>query len=677
MTITLDDESRSWSDLTKTGAWAYSEHESTELICSCWAVDDGPVASWFNPDLGDILPDSSFDSLLQAIENGHNIEAHNAAFEYSMWHNIKVPRYGFPVVPPERWRDTMAAACYYAMPAALGPLCKALGLKGKNPEGDRLITKYSKLYLKTVKTVIPPEDQFRWLQYCGEDVEQEREVGHLLGDLPDEELDIFLRDFRINIRGLALDAHGIALAQIIVEERAAELAEEFREITGVNPGQRDKIMDWVEDQGLQLPNLRADTIEELLDEGRIGDEEIDEIDEELRRALEVRRAHGRASTKKLDAMQRQSGKDGRARFQTRYHGAVTGRQTGGGIQPLNLNKGWGDVEPEMLVQDIEFGNARWLDFKYGDAMEAVAKATRHWIVPEEGSRIVAGDFSSIEAVVNAALAGEEWKVQLFRDGGDPYCAFASKALGRMVRKKGDPLITQQDKDDRQKIGKPGELAFGYQGAVGAWRKFDRSRRYSDADIAVFVRSWRDLHPNIVEQWYGLEDAALEAVAFPGRVTGWRDQEMFERVDGWLTMILPDGKRIWYWAPQIRMGWPQWHQPDEDEDCAAGTCDCKKRPQLTYMTAKGKSWFRTSTYGGKVCENRVQAASRQILKPAEARLERAGYRQILGVYDETVFEMPFGRGSAEEVKELLEIPAGPWCEGWPVRAEVWEGGRYKK
>ena len=297
----------------------------------------------------------------------------------------------------------------------------------------------------------------------------------------------------------------------------------------------------------------------------------------------------------------------------------------------------------------------------------------------EGCRIMAGDFSSIEAVVNACLAGEEWKVQLFRDRGDPYCTFASQAVGREVLPKSDPRCSAQDKKDRQNIGKPGELAFGYQGAVGAWRRFDRSDAFKEQEIVSFVRAWRDLHPAIYGSWRGYEDACLEAVMNPGRLTGYH-QIGFERVDGWLTMILPNGKRLWYWAPQVRFTMPRWHDPEVNEDCAAGTCDCKPRPQVHYMAQKEGQWRLTPTYGGKLCENAVQATSRELLKPAELAIEAAGYPVVLSVYDEIVCDVPVGRGSAKEFAEIVaEAVAGlEWARGWPIRMdEPWEGSRYKK
>lgn len=681
MTVFLDFETRSEADLRKVGAWAYSQHPSTEIICACWSVDEGPVQEWTNGALGmaklGIEPEPPLDLLDLAYDPGE-FEAHNVAFEYSIWRNVCVERYGWPMIDLERWRDTMAVCAYYALPRALDNACRALGLPGKDPEGARLITKYCKLHLKTAKREIPEEDLRKFVAYCRQDVGIERCLAYTLGDLPDAELEVFLNDFAVAERGIALDEQGIATARLVVEERAAELEEEFAAMTGsLGPGQVAKIREMLAEIPfyLELPNLQVGTIDELLDEGRVGDEPVLFIHPDARRILEVRRAHAHASTKKLDAMLRQRGSDGRARFQTIYHGAGTGRNTGTGFQPLNLKRGYDedDVTPEQLVRDVMVGDPRWLDALYGDATKAVAKASRHWIVAPEGSRIIAGDFSSIEAIISAVQAGEQWKIDAFRDPKFPLYERTADRIWRLP----EGTVTKKTHPEERQDGKKCELAFGYQGALGAWRKFDRSLRHDDAAVLGFVREWRQMNPMIVEAWGKTEDAMVEAVAYPGRVTGWGEHEMFERVDGWLTMILPDGKRIWYWAPELRMAWPQWHQPSERDDCGTGDCDCQQRLQVTYMAQKEGRWRRTYTYGGKAWENRTQSIARQILKPAELRIRDAGYRQVLGVYDEAVCEVLNGWGSVKELEELMNEPAGDWCADWPIRAKGWEGLRYRK
>ena len=684
--ITIDVETKSEADLPKVGAWAYSEHPTTDAICVAYGIGDGPIQTWW-PGKGD----KYIHDLFLHIEKSHCVEAHNVAFERSIWQNVMTPRYGWPVVPEECWRDTMAVAQYLALPAALAKLSDVLGLGTKDPEGGRLITKYSKLNLKTSKRDIPNHEWIEWkkmtaterkanpeakdnggyfnedfqkfVAYCVQDVELERKVSHRLGALSDAELAVFQLDQRINMRGLHLDLDGIATARAIVTERAGELTVEFRELTGFGPIQTAKVKDWFGEQGVELDNLQADYLQERYDEGDIPGGPAE-------RALEIRLKINKASTKKLDAMERQSGIDNRARFQTRYHGAVTGRWTGSGFQPLNLNRGYEGVAPEQLVRDIAHGSGSWLDLVYGDAMDAVARASRHWITAAPGNKIMAGDFTSIEAVILACLAGEEWKVKAFREGVKIYEFMADKIHGLP-----NGTVTKETHPAERQDGKTGELAFGYQGALGAWLKFDSSGTHSDARIIEICKAWRAQHPQIVNLWKGLNDAALKA---------YRTKELatyrsvgFEMVKEWLTMILPNGKRLWYWEPRVETTKNRWCDPEGNYLCRKGTCGHEPQQNLTYMAMKEGRWQRVHTYGGKLAENLCQAVSREILVPAMMRAEVAGYPVILSVYDEIVAEVPEDFGSLEEFLGIMSGPLPEWATTWPIGVDGWEGQRYRK
>lgn len=661
---TLDFETRSFTELKQTGAWRYSECPTTDVICVAYGIESEPVQVWWP---GENATDECPEDLDYHIRSRGIIEAHNCAFEISVYENIMRKRYGWPMIFPGQWADTMASACYYSLPAALDKLAYVLGYEGKDPEGGRLITRYSKLHLKTARQEIPPEDHAKFVAYCVRDVQIEQSVSDFLGGLPDRELATYELDKKISMRGIYLDLEGIAAAEEVVEKRAEQLTDEFVALTGVKPTQRDKVMAWFKEQGFELPNFQAETLEDLID-----DDENPLPQGSVRKAIELRLKVNKASTKKLEAMARQCGSDGRARFQTRYHGALTGRWTGTGFQPLNLNRGFSDVaddHPDQLVRDIMHRDPELLDMLYGDAMDAVGKASRHWLMAEPGNKIIAGDFVSIEAVVLACLAGEDWKVEAFRNGVKIYELMADKIYGLppgTVTKKTHPMERQD--------GKTGELAFGYQGALGAWLKFDNSGRHTDERIVEICKAWRAEHPAIVAFWRGLEGAALEAVR-TREATSYR-QIGFETVDEWLSMILPNGKRIWYWKPDIAMGMPAWHKPDEEPECADGTCGHRPVPKLRYWAMKTGQWKRVYTYGGKLAENAVQATSREILVPAMHRIERAGYSIIMTVYDEIVSEVPKDFGSKEEFEEIM-AQREDWFADWPISVDAWEGVRYRK
>jgi len=1000
-----DFETRSYNDLQKSGANVYSEHPSTGVVCLAYEIDNWGMQWWVPPeaalDWADEKNWTPWDGkginyramgmpsilgerphaygwstrrctastqgmpidLYQAIVHGAHVEVHNYSFEYSIWANVMVARYGWVPIKDEQWRDTMAVACYYALPAKLDQLARALKFQGKDSKGGGLISKYSKLNLKTAKPLIPIEDLEAFVTYCTQDVKVEQAISDYLGDLPDEEQAMFLLDLKMNTRGLYLDGPGIEAATAVVEDRSEKLQTEFRGLTGLNPTQRDKCMEWFGGQGLKLDNMTADYLEELLEEGEVPQGPA-------RRALEIRLAINKASTKKLDAMARNRGRNGRARFQSRYHGAQTGRPTGSGFQPLNLNRGMEDVDPDQLVRDIMHKDPAWLDALYsevdkktgrvsGGAMDAVGKASRHWIMAEPGNRIIAGDLVSIEAVILACLAGEEWKVEAFRQGkkiyelmgdviyglpegtvtkathpterqdGKTCLAAGTKVLtqngwkriveversdrlwdggswvshgglvcqgvrevlilqgvemtpdhlvlagetwveawralsceayrcraretglaslrssGRRSAKgeasspfgssvlagpegtswpnptyaKGGLLGASNARPARPRYGEktsgvsptcapttttaagcliaflrallgvaPGgmrttgggaseclslglggrkgsvsfwgisclslggisrnlkltasrwvettrraifgsspepktrptkgksetcnaesrglklvydianagplrrftiqtdagalvvhncELAFGYQGALGAWLKFDSSGRHTDERILEICRTWRSKHPMVIGLWRGLENTAIQAVQCPDHNLYTYRQIGYQVVDDWLSCILPDGKKIWYYEPELRVGMPAWHRPELKEDCAAGTCSCKPGPKLSYMAQKEGQWRRVYTYGGKLAENTTQATSRQVLKPILKRIEAAGYPIVLTVYDEVVCEVSEGFGAKEEFQKLMTASPGDWAKDWPIKVDVWEGGRYRK
>ena len=512
-----------------------------------------------------------------------------------------------------------------------------------------------------------------FVKYCERDVLLEQTASDMLGDLPDHEIPNFILDMRMMERGLKLDIKGITVATQIVDKRFEELSEVYRGICGVKPTQVAKSLEWINAHGGQLDNLQANALEEEIERDdtlKQSNDTSQTLPDNTRRVIELRMQLNKASTRKLDAMARQTCEDGRAKYQTRYHGTQTGRNAGSGFQPLNLKRSYEDIPPDRLVKDIMFKDPAYLDMIYGDAMEAVSSASRHWIMAEDGYRIMAGDFVSVEAVVLACLAGEQWKVEAFRAGEKIYERMADKIYGYPAG-----TVTKATHPAQRFDGKIGELAFGYQGALGAWRKFDRTDRHTDERVIEICRAWRAEHPETTKLWRSLNYAAISAVR-DDKETSYREIG-FAPVDDWLAMILPNGKRIWYYQPLLSKRMPRWHDPATEEDCANGTCKCEMEHVLSYMSMKNGQWTRIYTYGGKLAENATQATSREILMPAARRLEGHGYTPILTVYDEVVCEVPEHLGSLKEFEEIMIADPEYWYAGWPLSVDAWEGHRYKK
>ena len=664
--VTLDFETRSRIDLKRSNAWAYAEHSSTEVICLCWNFG-GNKGTWVPnkllreagvPETSDDIPPALASAAARSLIE---FDAHNAGFEIAVWTNIMVLRFGWPEIALPRWRDTQAVAAYRALPTGLDKLTKLFGLGGKDPEGDRLITRYSKLHLKTAKPIIPWDDLQKFVKYCRHDVMLEHRIRELLGWLPDDEQQIWLEDMAMNLAGLYLDRPGIEAASEVVETEKKRIAGEFRKITGLSPSQNTKVLTWLQEQGYEGDNLNAATVEAT---------DLGSLSAKGSKAMALRQAYNKSSTSKLAAMLRNISADGRARMQSRYHGAATGRNTGAGFQPLNLPRGDERIEPEQLVRDINTRDPVWLNALYGNPTTAVSNALRHYITAAPGYKLVVGDFSSIEAVVLAVLANEEWKVEAFRNKEPIYERTADK-----IYKFEPGTVTKKTHPDERQDGKICELACGYQGSVGAWRKFDLSDRHDDDAVRGHVRAWRKSNPNIVAFWEVLDDSFKHAIKYCCEV------EINEYLacgadEDFAWIELPNGKRIWYAKPMLAWGMPVWHNVEENDDCAEGTCSCEEVLQPRYMTWKFGGWRRAATYGGKLAENVCQAVTRELIKQARGNLILAGYKPVLDVYDEVVTEMPIGQGSAEEMIVLME-KRPEWAADWPISVSAWEGERYRK
>ena len=653
--ITVDVETKSYADLVKVGAWNYSKHPTTDLIClsACYGEED--IESWVP---GDPVPHQ----LAKLIGEGQLVEAHNVSFEQAIWDNILVPKHGFPKVYPEQWRDSAAVARCYALPAALDKLTRALGGEGKDPKGARLISKYSKLHLKTAKEEIPPEDLQAFIEYCEDDVALEAGISEFLGQLPERETRLWLLDRKMNQRGLHLDVEGIHCAMNVADKRSKELTVRFKELTGISPSQVAQVREWLKEHGLDMPDLQRATIEDTLKK---------ECPAECEEVLRLRLQLSKASTKKLQAMLNHAdADDSRARNTTHYHGATTGRNTGSAFQPLNLVRNDEETDPDRLVAHIMYEDPEFLDMMYGDAMDAVSKASRHWITAGPGNKLMAADFVSVEAVVLACLAGEAWKVKAFHNGEPIYEKAADRIYGLP-----SGTVTKKTHPKERQDGKISELAFGYGGGVGAWRNFDTSGRHSDQAVNDIKKKWRDLHPMIVKMWKEYETCAVAAVTNAGEKYSYRGVE-FQLEDHWLSIRLPNGKKIWYFEPELRRRRPPWHKPGEKEACKDGTCDCGHRQAVTLMSMKNGQWQRIDTYGGKLVENVTQAVSREILKDKELLLHDAGFEVILTVYDEIVVELPENEDRMEEFMSIMSRREDFYAV-WPISAEAWEGKRYRK
>lgn len=703
------------------GAAVYSEHPSTEVLSLSYDLKDGRGVRRWRP--GSPAPIR----LLIHVATGGLLEAWNAGFEWWIWNNVCAARYGWPPLPAAQLRCAMAKARAHALPGALDNAGHVLKLTNlKDADGKRLLTKFSRPRNPTkgdprlrIRPDEDPTDAARLYAYNDRDIEAEAEASSLTPDLPPDELTFWQADQIINHRGVAVDRVAIETCAAIVEQAHARYNAELCALTGgavEQASQLERIKEWLVPRGVYMFTMDEDAITETL--------RRTDLDPGARRALEIRALVGSASVKKLYAMRNQATRAGRLHDLFSYHATRTGRATGNGPQPHNLYKGgpsvsrcptctrWSNAGPlcpwcgHVVAPPVEWsaaavddaltvistGSLDCVELFFGNAIELVSGCLRGLFVAADGHDLVASDYNAIEAVVLAALAGEEWRLEVFRTHGKIYEASAAAITGipfeEFARYR---AATGQHRPERAKIGKVAELASGYQGWIGAWKAFGADAFFSDEEIKGHILAWRAASPAIVEFWggqyrgrpwdhdyraelFGLEGAAIAAVQNPGQEftvhaahPDSRPVTYFTRGDV-LYCRLPSGRLLTYHEPRLAPSTRGIHR----DALSLSFMGWNTNPK---MGAVG--WVRIETYGGKQAENVVQAVARDMLRDAIVRLETAGYSVVLHVHDEPVAEVPAGWGSVEEFESTM-VTHAPWAAGWPVKASGgWRGRRYRK
>jgi DNA polymerase len=304
---------------------------------------------------------------------------------------------------------------------------------------------------------------------------------------------------------------------------------------------------------------------------------------------------------------------------------------------------------------------------YGDAIAAVSGCLRGLFCAAPGHDLICSDFSAIEAVVLAELAGETWRQDVFRTHGKIYETSASKLTGNTL----EFYLEYKKENDKhhphRKLGKVAELSSGYGGGLGAWKAFGADEFMDDDQIRESVKAWREASPMVVALWWGLQDAALAAITNPCYCYSYRGVS-YGVSDDILYCQLPSGRRLTYHQPRIHHKMMPWGKET--------TCITYYGWNSNYLNGP-VGWMRLETYGPKLTENLVQAVSRDILAHSMLALDRAGYPIVLHVHDEIVSEVPHSYGSVEEFEQIMGLmPA--WAAGWPVKAAGgWRGLRYRK
>lgn len=702
------------------GAAAYAEHPSTEVLSLAYDLKDGLGERLWLPG----MPPPA--DLFAHIQSGGLVEAHNSGFEFFIWFYVCQLRMGWPALPLEQLRCSMAKAKAYSLPGKLETAAKIVGATElKDESGTATMRKLSvpRKPTKANKSLRwTPElnpDQFQTLyKYNVQDIKAEAALSIRTPDLQPQELELWLLDQRINARGVYIDPVGLQSCIAIFEQASDKYLNELQHITGgavQTASEVQKIIGWLAAHSIYTHALDDDAVQTLLARN--------DLPSHCRRVVEIREVMASSSVKKLFAIKHRLNTDGRIRGLFAYCGADrTGRFAGRGPQPQNLPnsgpkvrqcdpvsgcgeyyhadlpgcpscglaehfsepKSWDPDAVERALKSFEPQSLPLAETLWKDPVAAVAGCLRGLFTAAPGHDLICSDYSAIEGVVAAMLSGEQWRIDVFRGHGKIYEMGASKITGvpfeDMMRHKQE---TGEHHPTRKTIGKVSELASGFGGWIGAWKNFGADKFMDDDEIKKSILAWRDASPAIVEMWggqhrknphrweftpelYGLEGAVVSALLAPGQCFGYRGITYgYSASDDVLYCKLLSGRYICYHKARLTPHTAK-NGMSEYEITYEGTSD----------ETNGK-WSTMTTYSGKLFENVVQATARDILTNAMLNLEKSGYPIVLHVHDEIVSEVPIGTGSVEEFEKIMGIMP-EWASDWPIRAAGgWRGKRYRK
>lgn len=642
--ITLDIETFSSVDITKSGVYRYAESPDFEILLFACSVDGKPVQV-YDLACGEKVPDDILKALTYEKVIKHSF---NASFErICLSRYLELPTGTY--LSPEGWHCDMVWAATLGLPQSLEGVGAVLGLeKQKLTEGKDLIRYFCKPCAPTQSNGgrtrnLPHHAPDKWdlfKRYNLRDVETEMEIQKRLSKfpVPDFIWEEYIIDQQINDRGVLVDMELVRQAIYMDARSREELITAMKEFTQLeNPNSVQQMKEWLAENGLMTESLDKKAIAELMKSAP----------PELCRVISLRQQLAKSAVKKYQAMQNAVCADNRARGLFRFYGANrTGRFSSKIVQLQNLARNsMSDLDEARAI--VRSGDYESVSMLYEDVPDTLSQLVRTAFIPPEGKLFYVADFSAIEARVIAWLAGEKWRMELFKNGGDIYCMSASQMFNVPVEKHG------VNGHLRQK-GKVAELACGYGGGVGALKAMGALEMgLKEDELQPLVTAWRNSNPNIVKFWWAVDNAAM--IAIKERIPTETHGLKFTCSSGMLFITLPSGRKLAYVKPRIGM-----NQFGGESVTYEGIGATKK-------------WERIESYGPKFVENIVQAIARDILCYAMKTLQHCSI--LMHIHDEVVIEAD-PRMSLDAVCELMERTP-PWAKGLLLQAAGYTSSFYKK
>ena len=667
--LSIDLETYSTVSIGAAGSYRYILDPSFEILLFAYSLDGMPVEV-IDVASGQVIPLWLKNALKNPLYIKH---AYNAAFEW-----FALSKY-LGWLPPDQWRDTMLHALYCGYPASLDAAGRAMGLpedKKKLTTGKALI-RYFCVPCKPSNANgnrtrnLPKHDPAKWKlfkEYNGQDVVTEMEIDHRLSAFP---VPAFVQkqwetDLMMNARGVAADMEMVSGALVIGATVKSQLMAEARQLSGLdNPNSIKQLARWLTeatDSDAEITSVTKETVATMLKQPQPAN---------VQRMLEIRQELGKTSTKKYDALETCIADDGRVRGLLQFYGANrTGRWAGRLVQVQNLPRTYTHPLPpaRQLVKDRNIDGLRLM---YGSINDTLSQLIRTAFVATPGNVLIDADFSAIEARVISWLAGQEWRLEVFRTHGKIYEASASQMFHVPIEKikKGNPEYALRQR------GKVAELALGYQGGVSAMRRMDTGHNLddlSDDEVKGIVDRWRETNSMIRDLWNIVDSAAVTVITNGGAQTIRSETTdavitlacELDVITGtrYMTILLPSGRKLYYPSPEI--GVNRWGNPS-----------------VSYMgqNQTTKRWERVETYGGKLVENIVQAIARDCLAIAIENLEAQGLHVVFHIHDEVVIDTPAWADEdtmLDTVTKIMTKPI-PWAQMLPLNADGWVDKYFKK
>lgn len=638
MILNIDIET--FSDVSiEYGVQAYCNSPNFDILLFGFAVGNSPVQ------IVDLTTEELPQWIVSALTDKNYIKsAYNVPFEFNC-----LSRYLNLDLDITQWSDTMVQALENGLPSSLEKCAEVLGLEHqKDKRGKALIKKFSipdkkgnRLYPKS--DLVSKADWEIFKLYCKQDVEVERAIRKAIPLILRREFDLWCIDQNINNRGVRLDTNFCKNAISIYDKYSKDCLERMRTLTKLdNPKSPKQLIEWLYSKNINTKSLDKSTVKDLL---------ATDIPKDVKEVLQLRQEISKTSIKKYYTMLESVSKGDRIRGILQFYGANrTGRWAGRIIQPQNL--------PQNHITDLDFSRSLVANGDYDsfyqcyDVAQTLSELIRTALIPSDDCRFIVSDFSAIEARVIAWVSGEQWRLEVFKNDGDIYCASASEMFKVPVVKHGINGHLRQK-------GKIAELALGYGGSVGALTSMGALKMgIAEEELQPLVEQWRESNLHITKLWKDVENATIRVIkggraeTINGLITIFRDLDN-------LYIRLPNERRLTYRNPTL-------------------VTNKFGKSAIGYMGVNQttKKWEIIETFGGKLVENIIQAIARDCLAENIIKLESMGFKIVFHVHDEVIIDCPIGKSSAEEVAKIMGEPIS-WAKGLPLKADAYECNYYKK